>query len=137
MDERLLLHVKGDRAGREGAYLFKRSDRCGFYCIKKGGSIRAVSDKKFKERGFIPRISYECDNHYILKRMVEEGLGVAIWPEYSWRRKLEEEDDGSGICLKPLDIAEFTRSLYLIRQKDVKLTENIEEFIEFTIDYLI
>lgn len=106
-----------------------------FIVLKKGGSIRAVSDKKFKERGFIPRISYECDNHYILKRMVEEGLGVAIWPEYSWRRKLEEEDDGSGICLKPLDIAEFTRSLYLIRQKDVKLTEKIEEFIEFTIDY--
>lgn len=79
-----------------------------FIVLKKGGSIRAVSVKKFKERGFIPRISYECDNHYILKRMVEEGLGVAIWPEYSWRRKLEEEDDGSGICLKPLDIAEFT-----------------------------
>ncbi len=136
MDERLLFACKKgtELAEKERISLGDLTD-VDFVVLKKGGSIRAVSDKKFKERGFIPRISYECDNHYILKRMVEEGLGVAIWPEYSWRRKLEEEDDGSSICLKPLDIAEFTRSLYLIRQKDVKLTENIEEFIEFTIDY--
>ena len=75
-DERLLFACKKgtELAEKERISLRDLTD-VDFIVLKKGGSIRAVSDKKFKERGFIPRISYECDNHYILKRMVEEGLG--------------------------------------------------------------
>ena len=67
--------------------------------------------------------------------MVEEGLGVTIWPEYSWRNRMEEGIREPEICLKPLDIPDFTRSLYLIRQKDIKMTEEMEAFSDFTIEY--
>ena len=67
--------------------------------------------------------------------MVEEGLGVAIWPEYSWRKRLGEAEERSEICLRPLDIPNFTRSLYLIRQKDIKITKEMEDFLKFTVDY--
>ena len=106
-----------------------------FVMLRSGGSIREISDERFKELGFIPKLSYECDNLFILKRVVEEGLGVTIWPEFSWRSRMEEGTRESEICLKPLDIPEFTRSLYLIRQKDIKMTEEMEAFSDFTIKY--
>ena len=103
--------------------------------MKKGGSVREISDKKFKDMGFIPKLSYECDNFFMLKRMVEEGLGVAVWPEYSWRDRLKGKRTDFDVCLKSLDIPGFTRSLYLIRQKDIKETEEMAAFCEFTIKY--
>lgn len=106
-----------------------------FVMLRSGGSIREISDKRFKDLGFIPKLSYECDNLFILKRVVEEGLGVTIWPEYSWRNRMEREDNDMEICLKPLEIPDFSRSLYLIRQKDIKITEEMEAFSDFTISY--
>ena len=106
-----------------------------FIALKEGGSLREISDKRFQELGFIPQVAYECDNHCILKRMVEEGLGVAIWTEYSWRRQLEREEENPYVCLRPLDIPNFTRSLYLIRQKDIKMTREMEDFLKFTEGY--
>ena len=108
-----------------------------FVMLRSGGSIREIADKRFKDLGFIPKLSYECDNLFILKRVVEEGLGVTIWPEFSWRSRMEEGIRESEICLKPLDIPEFTRSLYLIRQKDIKMTEEMEAFSDFTIRYFL
>ena len=90
---------------------------------------------KFKEMGFIPQVAFECENFYILKRMVKEGLGVAVWPEYSWREQLEGTDDLDEVCLKPIDIPNFCRSVYLIRPKDLKILPEVEEFIKFTTEY--
>lgn len=106
-----------------------------FVMLRSGGSIREISEERFKELGFIPKLSYECDNLFILKRIVEEGLGVTIWPEFSWRNRIEEEYKDTEICLKSLEISDFSRSLYLIHQKDIKMTEEMEAFSEFTISY--
>ena len=136
MDEELLLACRRDShlAEKEKITLEDLSNE-DFIALKEGGSLREISDKRFREMGFIPQVAYECDNHYILKRMVEEGLGVAIWPEYSWRKRLGEAEDRAEICLRPLDIPNFTRSLYLIRQKDIKITKEMEDFLKFTMDY--
>ena len=135
MDEELLLACRKDsRLAEKKRIALSDLSNEDFIALKEGGSLREISDKKFREMGFIPQVAYECDNHYILKRMVEEGLGVAIWPEYSWRKRLGEEER-SDICLRPLDIPNFTRSLYLIRQKDIKITKEMEDFLKFTEDY--
>lgn len=100
-----------------------------------GGSIRMISDRKFNELGFIPKQAFLCENYYIVKRMVQEGLGVAIWPEYSWRTKLLETADCPEVCLRPLAIPGFTRSLYMLYSKDLKITPEIKKFADFTKSY--
>lgn len=136
MEEKLFLACRKDSwlAEKDSIQLDELCDE-DFVMLRSGGSIREISDERFKELGFIPKLSYECDNLFILKRVVEEGLGVTIWPEFSWRSRMEEGTRESEICLKPLDIPEFTRSLYLIRQKDIKMTEEMEAFSDFTIKY--
>lgn len=136
MDEELLLACRRDsRLAEKKRITLSDLSNEDFIALKEGGSLREISDKRFQELGFIPQVAYECDNYYILKRMVEEGLGVAIWTEYSWRRQLEREEENPYVCLRPLDIPNFTRSLYLICQKDIKMTREMEDFLKFTEGY--
>lgn len=136
MDEDLLLACRKDsKLAQKDIIKLEDLRSEDFIQLKAGGSIRLLSDKKFKEMGFIPQVAFECENFYILKRMVKEGLGVAIWPEYSWRNRLEDTSDLEDICLKPMDIPDFYRSLYLILPKDTKRTPELDEFVEFTMKY--
>lgn len=136
MDEPLLLavHKSSRLAGLERVSLEDVRQE-NFLVLKAGGSIRMLSDKKFEEYGFIPRQAFECESFYILKRMLEEGLGVAIYPLYSWRSRLEETEEWGEVRLRPLEVSDFYRSLYLIYQRDVKLTPEMEDFAQFTIEY--
>ena len=106
-----------------------------FVMLRSGGSIRTISDAIFEKEGFIPDIAFECDTVHILKRMVQEGLGIAIWPKYSWRNHLLNETELTDVCFRELDNNEFRRSLYLIVQKDLKMTEKLEKFCKYTEEY--
>lgn len=106
-----------------------------FVMLRSGGSIRTISDAIFEKEGIIPDIAFECDTVNILRRMVQEGLGIAIWPRYSWRDHLRSETDFENVCYRPIDNNEFKRSLYLILQKDLKMTEELTEFCKYTEKY--
>ena len=106
-----------------------------FVMLRSGGSIRTISDAIFEKEGIIPDIAFECDTVNILRRMVQEGLGVTIWPRYSWRDHLRSEKDFENVCYRPIDNNEFRRSLYLILQKDLKMTEELAKFCEYTEKY--
>ena len=106
-----------------------------FVMLRSGGSIRTISDAIFEKEGIIPDIAFECDTVDILRRMVQEGLGITIWPRYSWRDHLRSETDFANVCYRPIDNNEFKRSLYLILQKDLKMTEELEKFCKYTEKY--
>lgn len=106
-----------------------------FIMLREGGSIRMISDQIFKRSGFIPNVAFECDNPNILKRMVREGLGITVWPQYSWQVSIREREDYPDVCFRPLDVPGFMRSLYLVYQKDIKMTPELKAFSEFTIGY--
>ena len=106
-----------------------------FVMLRGGGSIRTISDAIFEKEGIIPDIAFECDTVDILRRMVQEGLGITIWPRYSWRDHLRSERDFENVCYRPIDNNEFKRSLYLILQKDLKRTEELEKFCKYTEKY--
>ena len=136
MEEDLFLACRTDSplAEKDIIYLSDLSNE-DFVMLRSGGSIREVTDGRFKEMGFIPKLAYECDNLFTLQRVVEEGLAVAIWPEFSWTSRVGEKQVGNGICLKRLKITDFKRSLYLIRKRDLKATEEMEAFSQYTISY--
>lgn len=105
-----------------------------FIMLKPSSSIRAICEKKFKEIGFVPNISFVTESSYMLKRMVAEGMGVSIWPEHTWKEHIRG-DGYPGVTLRPLDIPELSRSIYLIHQHNVKMTGYLEEFSSFCASY--
>ena len=70
----------------------------------------------------------------MIKRMVQEGLGVTLWPQYTWREGMSQEKMDK-VCLRPLNIPDFSRTVYMIRPTDVKYKEEVENFANFVIEY--
>lgn len=135
MDEKIFLAFHKDSWLREKEVVSLEDIRNeNFIMLKEGGSLRMIAGQKFREYDFIPNIAFECDNVYILKRMIQEGLGITVWPQFSWREGLKAELY-RDVCLRPLDIPNFYRSLYLIYQKDMKMTPALEAFSKFTVEY--
>lgn len=135
MDEQLFLAFRRDSWLREKESISLEDIRKeNFIMLKEGGSLRMISDQNFKKVGFIPKIAFECDNIYVLKQMVWQGLGITIWPQFSWGQE-NLSDQSSEICFRPLDIPGFSRALYLISQRDTKMTPELKAFSDFTISY--
>ena len=45
------------------------------------------------------------------------------------------EPELTDVCFREIDKNEFRRSLYLIVQKDLKMTEELEKFCKYTEEY--
>ena len=44
-------------------------------------------------------------------------------------------EDWSDACLIPMDIRDFIKFLYLIRQKDIEMTKEMGDFLKFAEHY--
>ncbi|MEY8352080.1 LysR family transcriptional regulator [Lachnospiraceae bacterium 54-53] len=98
-----------------------------FILLSRGLSLRDIADKRFQEMNFIPNQVFECDRGYMVRSLIQKGLGVTLWPRLSWNRIGPNEH----IVLKPLDLPDMYRSIYLLRQRDRQLTKTAERFRDF------
>ncbi|HWO93786.1 MAG TPA: LysR family transcriptional regulator [Dehalococcoidia bacterium] len=55
----------------------------------KGSSYYALTQSLFRQAGVVPRIAMELDSMEATKKMVEEGLGIALLPRASVQREIE------------------------------------------------
>lgn len=110
-DERICL------ASRKGSWLDAREQVAydelkqeTFILLRRGAQTRSIAEAKFHAAGFVPNVGFECDTLYIALKLAEEGLGVALWPEYTW---------GKSEKVKLTNFAdEMRRSIYLLQQPD-------------------
>ncbi len=100
-----------------------------FVFLRKGTNLRDLADKRFQAEGFFPQQGYECDTLYILQHMVQGGAGVTIWPERSWG-KIGPGSAFDQVRLIPIDLPDFTRSIYLLRAKDTGQMPIVERFCQ-------
>lgn len=100
-----------------------------FILLSNGLSLRDIADKRFQEMKFIPDQVFECDRGYMVRSLMQKGLGVSFWPRLSWN----EIEPHEHIILKTLDIPNMYRSIYLLRQRERHLTEAAERFRDLLI----
>ncbi|MDO4265577.1 MAG: LysR family transcriptional regulator [Eubacteriales bacterium] len=123
-DERILL------ASRRGGWLddrervvFEELRKESFIMLRRGAQTRNIAEARFRAAGFVPNIGFECDTLYIAQRLVTEGLGVTLWPEYTWGR---HED------LKLTAFSEdMRRSVYLLQHTEGSRQGAATRFAEF------
>lgn len=123
-DEQILLASKkgGWLDGRERV-AFEELRRERFIMLRQGAQTRMIAEAKFREAGFVPHIGFECDTLYMALRLAEEGLGVTLWPEYSWGRS-------DKVKLTPFEEA-MRRSIYLLQQPERREESAAARFAEF------
>jgi DNA-binding transcriptional LysR family regulator len=109
-------NVTVEEVGREQLILFDR-----------GSSYNALIQGVFRQHGIVPRTLMEMDTIEGTKKMVEEGMGIALLPKVSTEREIEQ-----GRIL-PITISNATlprRQISLIFRKNRRQPRAVTAFFE-------
>ena len=130
LQERILLAAhKDSRIAQKQSVTLRDLENEVFIFLRKGTNLRDLADKRFQAEGFFPQQGIECDTLYILQYMVQDGVGVTLWPEQSWG-KIGLGSAFDQVRLIPIDLPDFSRSIYMIRPKDAKPMPIVDRFCQ-------
>lgn len=127
MSEKMLLAIP--KASR----LFGKSDVMAeiesepFISLGKGTRLHSLTEQFCNAFGFIPNIELQTDDPYYVRKYLEMGLGVAVFPEKSWAEMLSPE-------IKLTDVGFPTRKNYVFVEKGKKLTSAEKAFLDILIE---
>jgi DNA-binding transcriptional LysR family regulator len=114
-DELVLVSNPSHRFARRGAVSLAEVGRERLIMFDRTSSYFELTQSLFLRAGLMARTVMELDNIEAAKKMVEEGLGVALLPMVSVAREI-----GTGVlsAIQILDAPPVTRSIDAIRRKD-------------------
>lgn len=93
----------------------------------RGSSYFGLIHGFFRQAGVVPNVSMELDSLEATKRMVEEGLGVALVPLVTIERELET---GMLVKIEIVDAPPLKRPISLIYKKHRKRPRTVQAFID-------
>ncbi len=93
----------------------------------RGSSYFGLIHGFFRQAGVVPNVSMELDSLEATKRMVEEGLGVALVPLVTIERELET---GMLVKIEIVDAPPLKRPIALIYKKHRKRPRTVQAFID-------
>ncbi|MCC6421798.1 MAG: LysR family transcriptional regulator [Gemmataceae bacterium] len=97
----------------------------------RGLTIRREVDRFLREQGVAVEVVLEFDNIENIKKAVELGAGVALLPEPTVRREVE---DGT-LLARPLQGCRLVRPLGIIHRRHHKLSASARRFMELLRQY--
>ena len=93
----------------------------------RGSSYFGLIHGFFRQAGVVPNVAMELDSLEATKRMVEEGLGVALVPLVTIERELET---GMLVKIEIVDAPPLKRPISLIYKKHRKRPRTVQAFID-------
>ncbi len=93
----------------------------------RGSSYFGLIHGFFRQAGVVPNVAMELDSLEATKRMVEEGLGVALVPLVTIERELEA---GMLVKIEIVDAPPLNRPISLIYKKHRKRPRTVQAFID-------
>ena len=107
-------------AAREPIVLFDR-----------GSSYYGMIHDLFRKAAVIPNVAMELDSLEATKRMVEQGLGIALVPIATVVRELEQ---GVLVRVGLTDVQPIKRPISLVYRKNRKRSRTVQAFIDMMAD---
>ncbi len=100
-----------------------------FIMLPRGTVLRKLADTRFREHHFLPKVAMECDSTHLVWNLVSNGVGITLWPEYSWGKRTD---------VKLVEIREtgFFRSIFLLHQRFGEMSSMAWKFSEYVMDYM-
>lgn len=114
-DELVLVCNTHHRFARRGAVTLADVGRERLVMFDRTSSYFELTQSLFLQAGLVARTVMELDNAEAAKKMVEEGLGVALLPRVSVTREIAT---GLLASIEILDSPPIIRSVVAIRRKD-------------------
>lgn len=107
-------------AAREPIVLFDR-----------GSSYYGMIHDLFRKAAVIPNVAMELDSLEATKRMVEQGLGIALVPIATVQREI---DAGVLVRIPLTDVQPIKRPISLVYRKNRKRSRTVQAFIDMMSD---
>lgn len=107
-------------AAREPIVLFDR-----------GSSYYGMIHDLFRKAAVIPNVAMELDSLEATKRMVEQGLGIALVPIATVQREI---DAGVLVRIPLTDVQPIKRPISLVYRKNRKRSRTVQAFIDMMAD---
>ena len=93
----------------------------------RGSSYYGLINSFFRQAGVIPNVAMELDSLEATKRMVEEGLGIALLPLVTIERELEA---GLLVKIELVDAEPIRRPISLLLRRSRKRPRTVQAFID-------
>ena len=93
----------------------------------RGSSYYGLINNFFRQAGVIPNVAMELDSLEATKRMVEEGLGIALVPLVTIERELQA---GTLVRIDLEDAEPIKRPISLIHRRHRKRPRTVQAFID-------
>ena len=97
-----------------------------FISLGKGTRLHSLTEQFCAARGFVPNITMQTDDPYYVRKYLEMGLGVAIFPEKSWGQMISPE-------IKLSDVGFPDRQIFVFREKGKTMTKAETTFLEILV----
>ena len=124
-DDVVLVAAPEHRFARAGTAAIEEVGREPLILFDRGSSYNQLIQGVFRQHGIVPHTLMELDTIEATKKMVEEGLGIALLPKVSTEREFEQ-----GI-LSPIAVTNADmprRQISLIFRKNRKHTRAVHAF---------
>lgn len=93
----------------------------------RGSSYYGLTHGLFRQAGIVPNVAMELDSMEATKRMVEEGLGIALLPRVCLERELKQ---GLLTEVAITNAPAISRQIALIYRKSRKRVRTVQAFLE-------
>ena len=126
-DDLVLAVARGHRFADKGTATIEEVGRESLILFDRGSSYNQLIQGMFRQHGIVPRTVMEMDTIEATKKMVEEGLGIALLPKVS----TEREFSLGTLC--PIVMSDATmprRQISLIYRKNRKHPRAVQAFID-------
>lgn len=97
----------------------------------RGSSYYGLIHNFFRQAGVVPNVAMELDSLEATKRMVEQGLGIALVPKVTIERELEA---GTLVKVDLVDAEAIRRPISLIYRKHRKRPRTVQAFIDTLVE---
>jgi DNA-binding transcriptional LysR family regulator len=126
-DELILVANSSDELAHQGTVSVEQLGDHPFIFFDRSSSYYSLAQGLFRQHGVVPRIQMELDSMEATKKMVEEGLGIALLPRMALERELL---DGTLIEIDLAGMRTPTRQIALISRRSRPLGPVAQAFVE-------
>jgi DNA-binding transcriptional LysR family regulator len=126
-DEIVLVAYPDHPFARRGGCTISEAAREPIVLFDRGSSYYGMIHDIFRKAEVIPNVAMELDSLEATKRMVEEGLGIALVPLVTAQRELEQ---GILVRIELTDLQPIRRPISLVYRKNRKRSRTVQAFVD-------
>lgn len=130
-DEIVLVAYPQHRFAQNGEATIGEAAREPIVLFDRGSSYYGMIHDVFRKAAVIPNVAMELDSLEATKRMVEQGLGIALVPVATVQRELEQE---MLVRVNLTDVEPIKRPISLVYRKNRKRSRTVQAFIDMMAD---